>query len=94
MFILRILLKAVLLPVILLLFIVKIIVKIGMELSSIFLGALMLFAAGCIIYTVTKQAWSQTFLLFLIEGILVAVTIGTGIIESVVDAALMGILSL
>ena len=62
--------------------------------SSVFLGALMLFAVGCIIYTITNQAWRQTFLLFLIEGILVAVTIGTGIIESLMDAALMGILSL
>ena len=37
---------------------------------------------------VVKQAWNQTFLLFLIEGILIAVTIGTGMIEMLVDAAL------
>ena len=55
MFILRILLKAALLPVVLILLIVKVIVKVGMHLSSIVLGGLILFVAGCLIYTITKQ---------------------------------------
>ena len=91
MFILRILLKAALLPVIVLLLIIKVIMKIGMQISSVILGGMILFVAGCIIYTITKQTWSQTFLLILIEAGIMAVTIGTGIIESLVDAALMGI---
>ena len=68
MFILRILLKTALLPVVLILLFVKVIVKVGMQLSSIILGGLILFVAGCLIYTITKQAWSQTFLLALIEA--------------------------
>ena len=91
MFILRILLKTALLPVVLILLIVKVIVKVGMHLSSIVLGGLILFVAGCLIYTITKQAWSQTFLLVLIEAAVMGITIGTGISESPVDAALMGI---
>ena len=91
MFILRILLKAALLPVIVLLLITKVIVKIGMQISSVILGGMILFVAGCIIYTITKQTWSQTFLLVLIETGIMAFTIGTGIIESLIDAALMGI---
>ena len=91
MFILRILLKAALLPVIVLLLIIKVIVKIGMQISSVILGGMILFVAGCIIYTITKQTWSQTFLLVLIETGIMAITIGTGFIESLVDAALMGI---
>ena len=91
MFILRILLKAALLPVIVLLLIIKVIVKIGMQLSSIILGGLILFVAGCLIYTITKQAWSQTFLLALIEAGIMGITIGTAVIESLIDAALMGI---
>ena len=91
MFILRILLKTALLPVVLILLIVKVIVKVGMHLSSIVLGGLILFVAGCLIYTITKQAWSQTFLLVLVEAAVMGITIGTGIIESLVDAALMGI---
>ena len=91
MFILRILLKVALLPVVLILLIVKVIVKVGMHLSSIVLGGLILFVAGCLIYTITKQAWSQTFLLALIEAGIMGITIGTAVIESLIDAALMGI---
>ena len=94
MFILKILLKTALLPVILLLLIVKVIVKIGMQISSVILGGMILFVAGCIIYTITKQAWSQMFLLVLIEAGIMVITIGTDIIESLVDAALMGITSI
>ena len=94
MLILRILLKTALLPIIVLLLIVKVIVKIGMHISSIILGGLILFVAGCIIYTIMKQTWSQTFLLVLIEAGIMAITIGTGIIESLVDAALIGIASI
>ena len=91
MFILRILLKTALLPVVLVLLFVKVIVKVGMQLSSIILGGLILFVAGCLIYTITKQAWSQTFLLALIEAGIMGITIGTAVIESLIDAALMGI---
>ena len=91
MFILRIILKTALLPVVLILLIVKVIVKVGMHLSSIVLGGLILFVAGCLIYTITKQAWSQTFLLALIEAGIMGITIGTAVIESLIDAALMGI---
>lgn len=94
MFILRILLKTALLPVVLILLLVKVVVKVGMQVSSIILGGLILFVAGCLIYTITKQAWSQTFLLVLIEAAIMGVTIGTGIIESLVDAVLMGIASI
>ena len=91
MFILRILLKTALLPVVLILLFVKVIVKVGMQLSSIILGGLILFVAGCRIYTITRQAWSQTFLLALIEAGIMGITIGTAVIESLIDAALMGI---
>lgn len=52
---------------------------------------LILFAAGCLIYTITKQAWSQTFLLILIEAGIMGITIGTAVIECLIDTALMGI---
>ena len=91
MLILRILLKVALLPVVLILLLLKVIVKVGMQISSVVLGGLILVVAGCLIYTITKQAWSQTFLLVLIEAAVMGITIGTGIIESLVDAALLGI---
>jgi len=94
MFILRILLKTALLPVVLILLFVKVVVKVGMQISSIILGGLILFVAGCLIYTITKQSWRQTFLLILIEAGIMGITIGTAVIESLVDAALMGIASI
>ena len=84
-------LKVALLPVVLILLLLKVIVKVGMQISSVVLGCLILFVAGCLIYTITRQAWSQTFLLVLIEAGIMAATICTGIIESLVDAALLGI---
>ena len=68
--------------------------KIGMHISSVILEGVTLFVAGCIIYTITKQTWSHTFLLVLTEARIMAVTIGTGIIESLIDAALMEIASI
>ena len=90
MLILRILLKVALLPVVLILLLLKVIVKVGMQISSVVLVGLILFVAGCLIYTITMQAWSQTFLLVLIEAAVMGITIGTGIIESLVGAALLG----
>ena len=90
MLILRILLKVALLPVVLILLLLKVIVKVGMQILSVVLGGLILFVAGCLICTITRQAWSQTFLLVLIEAAVMGITIGTGIIESLVDAALLG----
>ena len=43
--------KILLLPVVLLLGILRLLVKIGMEVSSFILGALMLIIFGCIIFT-------------------------------------------
>ena len=83
--------KTALFPVVLILLLVKVVVKVGMQISSIILGGLILFVAGCLIYTITKQAWSQTFLLALIEAGIMGITIGTAVIESLIDAALMGI---
>ena len=62
MLVFRWLFKTALLPVMLILLVLKVIVKIGLEISSVILGILILFVAGCIIYTIMKQVWLQTFL--------------------------------
>ncbi len=90
----RILLKIVVAPVVLILLLLKVIMKIGASVSSIVLGALILFAAGCIIYTIVKQVWSQTFILVLIEAALIAATALIGVLEGLVDGALRGLMSL
>ena len=50
MFLLKLLMKVLLLPIILVLFVLRVLVKIGIELSSIIIGGLMLIVFGCIIY--------------------------------------------
>ena len=49
MFLLKLLMKVLLLPVMLVLFVLRVLVKIGIELSSIVIGGLMLIVFGCII---------------------------------------------
>ena len=90
----RILLKTAVAPVVLILLVLKVIVKIGTSISSIVLGALILFTVGCIVYTIVKQVWSQTFVLVLIEAALIAATALIGVLEGLIDVALMAIMSL
>ena len=52
MFLIKLIGKILLLPVVLLLAILRLLVKIGMEVSSFILGALMLIVFGCIIFTI------------------------------------------
>ena len=89
MLVFRWLVKTALLPVMLLLLILKVLVKISIEISSVIFGVLILFVAGCIIYTIMKQVWIQTFLLVLIEAGIMGVVIATGGIEGLIDAVLM-----
>ena len=53
----RLLMKVLLLPIILVLFVLRILVKIGIELSSIVLGGMMLIVFGCIINAVIRRMW-------------------------------------
>lgn len=85
MFLLRTVGKIFVLPILLLLGVLKLLVKIGMEISSLILGALLLIVFGCIVYTVIQHAWNSMAILIAIEVILVIITAGTGIIEGLLD---------
>ena len=58
MFLIKLIGKILLLPVVLLLAILRLLVKIGMEVSSFILGALMLIVFGCIIFTSASCSFS------------------------------------
>ncbi len=79
--------KMLLLPIVLLLGILRLLVRIGMEVSSIILGALMLIVFGCIIFTIVQHTWSSMAILIVMEVFLVLITAGTGIIEGVLQMA-------
>ena len=60
--------KILLLPVVLLLAILRLLVKIGMEVSSFILGALMLIVFGCIIFTIVQHTWNSMAILIVMEA--------------------------
>ena len=79
--------KILLLPVVLLLGILRLLIKIGMEISSFVLGALMLIVFGCIIFTILQHSWNSMFILLVMEVFLVLITAGTGVLQGVLDIA-------
>ncbi len=87
MFLLKLFVKILLLPVLLILGILRLLVKIGINLSSIVLGGLMLIVFGCIIYAIVQQMWSSMFVLLAMEAALVLITSGAGAFEFLLQEA-------
>ena len=87
MFILKFLMKVLLLPVMLVLSVLRVLVKIGIELSSIVLGGLMLIVFGCIIYAIVQQMWPSMWILIVMEAVLIMVTAGAGILDVLLEEA-------
>ncbi len=87
MFLLKLFVKILLLPVMLLLWILRLLMKIGMEISSFVLGALMVIVFACIVFTIVQHTWNSMMILMAMEIVLVLVTAGTGLIEGLLEAA-------
>ena len=66
--------KVLLLPIMLVIFVLRVLVKIGIELSSIVIGGLMLIVLGCITYAFVQQMWPSVWILVAMEGVLIMVT--------------------
>ena len=87
MFLIKLIGKMLLLPVILLLTILRLLVKIGMEVSSFILGALMLIVFGCIIFTIMQHTWNFMAILIVMEVFLILTTAGTGVVDGILQMA-------
>ena len=87
MFLLKLLMKVLLLPIMLVIFVLRVLVKIGIELSSIVIGGLMLIVLGCIIYAIVQQMWPSVWILVAMEGVLIMVTAGAGILDVLLEEA-------
>ena len=87
MFLLKLIAKILLLPVILILGILRLLVHIGINLSSIVLGGLMLIVFGCIIFTIIQHTWNSMAILIAMEVFLVLITAGAGVIEGLLEMA-------
>jgi len=79
--------EVLLLPIMLVLFVLRVLVKIGIELSSIVIGGLMLIVFGCIIYAIVQQLWSSAFILIAMEACIIMVTFGAGLLEGLLQMA-------
>ena len=87
MFLIKLIGKMLLLPVVLLLTILRLLVKIGMEVSSFILGALMLIVFGCIIFTIMQHTWNFMAILVVMEVFLILTTAGTGVVDGILQMA-------
>ena len=91
MFLLKLIAKILLLPVILILGILRLLVHIGINLSSIVLGGLMLIVFGCIVFTIIQHTWNSMAILIAMEVFLVLITAGAGVIEGLLEMASDGL---
>ena len=89
MFLLKLLMKVLLLPVMLVLFVLRVLVKIGIELSSIIVGGLILIVFGCIIYAIVQQMWPSMWILIAMEAVLIIVTAGAGMLDVLLEEAIV-----
>ena len=87
MFLLKLMAKILLLPVILILGILRLLVHIGINLSSIVLGGLMLIVFGCIVFTFIQHTWNSMAILIAMEVFLVLITASAGVIEGLLEMA-------
>ena len=87
MFLLKLIAKILLLPVILILFVLRLLVHIGINLSSIVLGGLMLIVFGCIVFTIIQHTWNSMVILITMEVFLVLITAGAGVREGLLEMA-------
>ena len=87
MFLLKLLMKVLLLPVMLVLFVLRVLVKIGIELSSFIVGGLILIVFGCIIYAIVQQMRPSMWILIAMETCIIMVTFGAGLLEGILQIA-------
>ncbi len=87
MFLLKLLMKVLLLPVMLVVFVLRVLVKVGIELSSIIIGGLMLIVFGSIIYAIVQQMWPSMWILIAMEVVLIMVSAGAGILDVILEEA-------
>ena len=79
--------KVLLLPVMLILFVLRVLVKIGIELSSVIVGGLIMIIFGCIIYAIVQQMWPSMWILIAMEVVLIMVTAGAGMLDVLLEEA-------
>ena len=71
----------------LVLFVLRVLVKIGIELSSVIVGGLIMIIFGCIIYAIVQQMWPSMWILIAMEVVLIMVTAGARMLDVLLEEA-------
>ncbi len=88
MFILRLLVKILLLPVALIfLAIIQLVMKAGIKIYSIVLGIMMIVILGCLVYMTWTQMWTNVLILAVAEILIIAFAFLSGIAEGMIANA-------
>ncbi len=87
MFILRLLVKILLLPVLLILEIIQLVMKAGIKIYSTVLGIMMIVILGCLIYMAWTQMWTNVLILAVVEILIIVFAFLSGIAEGMIANA-------
>ena len=86
MFILRKILKLILLPISLLLFLIKWAIELAVRMTSALVGTLILIVGAGAIYYLFTQRWTELFLTVVIGAGIVAVLFASVIVQEICDS--------
>lgn len=84
MFILRLLVKILLLPILFVLEVIQLLMKAGIKVYSLVLGIMMIVILGCLIYMAWTQMWTNVLILAVAEILIIAFAFLSGIVEGMI----------
>ena len=87
MFILRLLVKILLIPILFVLEIFRLLMKAGIKVYSLALGIMMIVILGCLLYMAWTQMWTSVLILAVAEILIIAFAFLSGIAEGMIANA-------
>ena len=87
MYILRLLVKILLLPILFVLEVIQLLMKAGIKVYSLVLGIMMIVILGCLVYMTWTQMWTNVLILAVAEILIIAFAFLSGIVEGMIANA-------
>lgn len=85
MFILRVLLKIILLPVSLIIFVLRCAVKLAVRITSALVGLFLIYVAACAVYCLVVKRWTDMMILLGIGGSVIAILFLCVLLDEVLE---------
>ena len=86
MFILRILLKIILVPVSLVLLVAKGVIRLAINLTSAVVGLFLLYVGSALVYCLVTQRWTDLFIFFVVGIAVIGILFLVVILEETIDS--------